>query len=121
MEIEVKTAYEQNGKSVSVKVTEQMDTRNEEKIRMMKNVIMDFYPKGLSAPIQVQSLPMVSGNDPDSSPENPKMISKKQVIYLRDLLKQNKITETQFCNQNHVTSLNQLSNDDARALIEKLK
>ena len=121
MEIEVKTAYEQNGKSVSIKVTEQMDTRNEAKIQMMKNVIEDFFPAGQSAKIQVQRVPMVSGNNPENSSEKQKMISKKQIIFLRDLLEQNKITETQFCNQNHVACLNQLTNDDARALIERLK
>lgn len=121
MRIILTTQLQDRNRLVSVQVEETMDERNPKKIQCMKDALADFFPHGQTPPVEVQCLAAPAEKSLDSSSGKQKLISKDQLKYLRDLLRKNHISETQCCQENNVSCLNQLSNDATRALIDELK
>ena len=121
MRVIVTKQIHEHNMTASVQVEELMDEKNPQKIKNMKDVIGELVPMGQSSTVQVQCLPAPSERNPAPHPGKQKMISGNQLKYLRDLLRENNISEAQCCKENNVNRLEELSNDVARPLIKDLK
>lgn len=144
MEIEVIASCEQNGQKIQVAAKDQMDSRNEDKIQLMKNVIAEFIPWGHSAQVYIQESPkeLTTSETYPSKPApnkpsfggqkknwNPKLgnqakksnaITGPQIGFLRNLLKGHNIPEAEFCKDHNVDCIEHLSGKTAQTVIGQL-
>ena len=144
MEIEVIASCKQNGQKIQVAAKDQMDSRNEDKIQLMKNVIAEFIPWGHSAQVYIQESPkeLTTSETYSSKPASNKTsfggqkknwktqfgnqskksnaISEPQIRFLRDLLKGHNIPEPEFCKDHNVDCIEHFSGKTAQTLIGQL-
>jgi len=80
----VETVYSASidNQTLSVKVAEQMETKNDAKIQAMKDVINAFVPPGQQGQIEVKCSPAITSGVPNQQPSsaasNPQMNTNKQ-------------------------------------------
>ena len=120
MKVIVSIQSQDPNKTYSIQIEEVMDEKNPQKIKHMKETLGEFIPMG-QTPVHVQCLPAPSEKELVLPSGKQKTISGSQLKYLRDLLRKNNISESQCCSENNVGSLEQLTNDATRALINELK
>jgi len=127
MDIEVTFTAVNGNQSVCIRAREQMETCNKEKIQTMKEAVNAFVPSGQQRQIEVkcfhnasqsataQSVPP-TGKKSDQS----KKISSNQVGFLRKLLSEHKINVQNFCQENGISQIEELSMANARKIISDL-
>lgn len=121
MRVTVSAQIQDPNKTYSIQIEELMDEKNPQKIKNMKETLCEFIPMGQTPVVHVQCLPAPSEKELVLPSGKQKTISGSQLKYLRDLLRKNNISESQCCSENNVGSLEQLTNDATRALINELK
>lgn len=131
MEIIVTASYEQNGKTVSIKAREQMENENEDKIRMVQNVIERFIPEGQPFQRELQCLqtpPTASPMQATESVAKSKSVSSKkrdehitgpQLHTLKDILEKRNISEEDFYKKYHY-HVEETPKEEARWIIREL-
>lgn len=129
-----------------VRVTEQMEKKNEAKIREMKEVIAEFVSPGPQGKIEVRCTPALASGPPKqqslmseykqsngqiansqlpSIPQscqasNEERITGPQIKLLRGTLKKHRISEREFCRQHQVDSIEAMPKHDAQWIIKDL-
>ena len=139
----VETVYSasSDNQTISVKVTEQMETKNDAKIQAMKDVISAFVLPGQQGQIEVKCSPAITSGVPNqqssssassslmnqasSKPRscqtgNDERITGPQIKLLREKLKKRKISEREFCSQHQVNSIEELPKFEAQWIIKDL-
>ena len=135
MEITVHNCVRKNNQTVFVKVTEQMETKNEAKIKAMKDVVAEFIPGKDGIQVETDSRDTLmnaykrsteyTGNRPSSKPRsnsanNDDRITGRQIGCIRKALQEQHRSETDFCQQYHVNSVEEISKHDAQWIIKEL-
>ena len=136
MEITVHNCVRKNNQTVFVKVTEQMETKNEAKIKAMKDVVAEFIPGKDGIQVETDSRdtlmnaykrsPEYTGNRQSSSKQrsnsanNDDRITEKQIGCIRKALQEQHRAEPDFCQQYHVNSMEEISKHDAQWIIKEL-
>ena len=127
MDIEDTFSAVSNNQSVCIHARDQMDTCNMEKIQAMKNAVAAFVPADQREQIEVKSsspalLPpsKTTSTTSHNKSDSPKMISGSQNNLLRKLLHENEISVQDFCNQNGVNRIEDLTMAKARVIIRDL-
>ena len=132
MKIEVTASYEKNGKTVSVKATDRMDSNNEEKIRTIKSVIANFIPEG--QPFQIEShyhqstaksnrkleTDFAAKKQSSTSASLNEPITDPQISLLKKTIKERNISEEDFCKQHQCACVEDLSKNDAQWIIKEM-
>ena len=137
MDVIVQKLVRQNNQTVFVKVTEQMETKNEVKIKTMKDVVAEFIP-GKDG-VQVEALDskdtlmnaykrstgfngnrQLTSKPRSTSANNDDRITEKQIGCIQKALQEQHRTETDFCQQYHVKSVEEISKHDAQWIIKEL-
>ena len=128
MTVEVRCSEVIENKTVSVNVTEQMESANEAKLLEMKKAVNAFLGGRQQREIEVRASPNVlppatTSSEKTSPPksDSPKKITPEQLGYLLKLLKQHKISVKDFCQQYGVNQVEEMLLDDARGIIHDLK
>jgi len=127
MNVVVTCSTVKGNNSMSVNVTDQMETANEAKIQAMQDVVCAFFGHGLQKQIEVTVTPSSSPvqtalANPSVKPSNlSKKISSSQQVFLLKLLKQHEIPVQRFCQDNGINRIEDLSMDNARTIIADLK
>lgn len=137
MEVMVHNCVRKNDQTVFVKVTEQMETKNEAKIKAMKDVIAEFIPDKEGVRVEVHNTPDTlmnsvrrstgfSGNRQASSKQRSNTanhddrITDKQIGCIRKALQEQHRSEMDFCQQYQVKSVEEISKHDAQWIIKEL-
>lgn len=138
MEITVHNCVRKNNQTVFVKVTEQMETKNEAKIKAMKDVVAEFILGKDGIQVEMRDFPpdtlMNAYRSSSSSSEPRKTSSKsrsfqtcdssritdKQIGLIRKTLQEQNCSENDFCQQYQVRSVEELSKQDAQWIIKDL-
>ena len=137
MDVIVQKLVRENSKTVFVKVTEQMETKNEAKIKAMKDVITEFIPGKDGFQVEVHDSRDTlmnayrrsngfNGNRQSSSKPRPTSannddrITEKQIGCIRKALQEQHCSETDFCQQYQVKSVEEISKHDAQWIIKEL-
>ena len=136
MEITVHNCVRKNNQTVFVKVTEQMETKNEAKIKAMKDVVAEFIPGKDGVQVETDSRDTLmnaykrsteytenrqSSSKPRSnSANNDDRITGRQIGCIRKALQEQHRSETDFCQQYHVNSVEEISKHDAQWIIKEL-
>ena len=136
MEITVHNCVRKNNQTVFVKVTEQMETNNEAKIKAMKDVVAEFIPGKDGIQVETDSRDTLmnaykrsteyTGNRQSSSKprsnsaNNDDRITGRQIGCIRKALQEQHRSETDFCQQYHVNSVEEISKHDAQWIIKEL-
>ena len=146
MNVEAMYSATIDNQTMLVRVTEQMEKKNEEKIREMKGVIAEFVSTGPQGKIEVRCTPALTsgppkhqslmseykqsndqiGNSQLSSKSCSGQTSKEeritgpQIKLLRDKFKKRGISERDFCSQHQVDSVEDLPKYDAQWIINEL-
>ena len=146
MNVEAMFSATIDNQTMLVRVTEQMEKKNEEKIREMKGVIAEFVSTGPQGKIEVRCTPALTsgpskhqslmseykqsnnqiGNSQLSSKSRPsktgndERITEPQIKLLRGKLRKRGISERDFCSQHQVDSIEDLPKHDAQWIIKDL-
>ncbi len=146
MNVEAMFSATIDNQTMLVRVTEQMEKKNEEKIREMKGVIAEFVSTGPQGKIEVRCTPALTsgppkhqslmseykqsndqiGNSQLSSKSRPRKtgnderITEPQINLLRGKLRKRGISERDFCSQHQVDSIEDLPKHDAQWIIKDL-
>ena len=137
MEITVHNCVRKNDQTVFVKVTEQMETKNEAKIKAMKDVVAEFIPGKDGVQVEMhdsrdtlmnayrRSNGFIGNRQSSSKPRptsaiNDDRITEKQIGCIRKALQEQHRSETDFCQQYHVNSVEEISKHDAQWIIKEL-
>ena len=137
MEITVHNCVRKNDQTVFVKVTEQMETKNEAKIKAMKEVVAEFIPDKEGVQVEVHNSPDTlmnsyrrstgfSGNRQASSKQrsntanNDDRITDKQIGLIREKLQKSRTSESDFCEKHQVDSIEAIPKHDAQWIIKEL-
>ena len=135
-----------DNQTMLVRVTEQMEKKNEAKIQEMKEVIAEFVSHGPQGKIEVRCTPALTSGPPkqqslmseykqsngqipnsqsSSIPQscqasNEERITGPQIKLLRGTLKKHRISEREFCRQHQVDSIEAMPKHDAQWIIKDL-
>ena len=146
MNVEATYSATIDNKTMSIRVADQMETKNEAKIREMKEVIAEFVSPGPQEKIEVKCSPALTsgppkhqslmseykqsngqiGNSQSSSKSRPnktgndERITGPQISLLRGKLRKRGISERDFCSQHQVDSIEDLPKHDAQWIIKEL-
>ena len=137
MEITVHKCVRKNDQTVFVKVTEQMETKNEAKIKAMKDVIAEFIPgkdgirveahdsrdtlmNAYKRSAEYTGNRQLSSQPRSNSAKNDDRITEKQIGCIRKALQEQHRSETDFCQQYQVKSVEEISKRDAQWIIKEL-
>ena len=137
MEITVHNCVRKNDQTVFVKVTEQMETKNEAKIKAMKDVVAEFIPGKDGVQVEMhdtrdtlmnaykRSAEYTGNRQSSSKPRsnsasNNDRITGKQIGCIRNALQEQHRSETDFCQQYQVKSVEEISKRDAQWIIKEL-
>lgn len=146
MNVEAMYSATIDNQTMLVRVTEQMEKKNEAKIREMKEVIAEFVSSGPQGKIEVRCTPALTsgppkhqslmseykqsngqnGNSQSSSKScsgqasKDEQITGPQIKLLRNKLKKRGISERDFCSQHQVDSIEDLPKYDAQWIINEL-
>ena len=144
----VETVYSATvgNQTLSIKVAEQMETKNDAKIQAMKDVINAFVPPGKQGQIEVKCSPTLTSGPPkhqslmseykqsNGQIGNSQLSSKScsgqtskderitgpQIKLLRDKFKKRGISEREFCKQHLVDSIEDIPKHDAQWIIKEI-
>ena len=146
MNVEAMYSATIDNQTMLVRVTEQMEKKNEEKIREMKGVIAEFVSTGPQGKIEVRCTPALTSGPPKhqslmseykqsndqignsqlssksrpSKTGNDERITEPQINLLRGKLRKRGISERDFCSQHQVDSIEDLPKHDAQWIIKDL-
>lgn len=146
MNVEAMFSATIDNQTMLVRVTEQMEKKNEEKIREMKGVIAEFVSTGPQGKIEVRCTPALTSGPPKhqslmseykqsndqignsqlssksrpSKTGNDERITEPQINLLRGKLRKRGISERDFCSQHQVDSIEDLPKHDAQWIIKDL-
>ncbi len=146
MNVEAMFSATIDNQTMLVRVTEQMEKKNEEKIREMKGVIAEFVSTGPQGKIEVRCTPALTSGPPKhqslmseykqsndqignsqlssksrpSKTGNDERITEPQIKLLRGKLRKRGISERDFCSQHQVDSIEDLPKHDAQWIIKDL-
>ena len=146
MNVEAMFSATIDNQTMLVRVTEQMEKKNEEKIREMKGVIAEFVSTGPQGKIEVRCTPALTSGPPKhqslmseykqsndqignsqlssksrpSKTGNDERITDPQINLLRGKLRKRGISERDFCSQHQVDSIEDLPKHDAQWIIKDL-
>lgn len=146
MNVEAMFSATIDNQTMLVRVTEQMEKKNEEKIREMKGVIAEFVSTGPQGKIEVRCTPALTSGPPKhqslmseykqsngqignsqlssksrpSKTGNDERITGPQISLLRGKLRKRGISERDFCSQHQVDSIEDLPKHDAQWIIKDL-
>ena len=146
MNVEAMFSATIDNQTMLVRVTEQMEKKNEEKIREMKGVIAEFVSTGPQGKIEVRCTPALTSGPPKhqslmseykqsngqignsqlssksrpSKTGNDERITGPQISLLRGKLRKRGISERDFCSQHQVDSIEELPKHDAQWIIKEL-
>lgn len=146
MNVEAMFSATIDNQTMLVRVTEQMEKKNEEKIREMKEVIAEFVSSGPQGKIEVRCTPALTSGPPKhqslmseykqsndqignsqlssksrpSKTGNDERITEPQINLLRGKLRKRGISERDFCSQHQVDSIEDLPKHDAQWIIKDL-
>ena len=138
MDVIVQKLVRRTDQTVFVKVTEQMETNNDAKIQAMKNVVAEFISGGQDAQVETRDSPpdtlmnaykrsngfdgnrQSSSKPRSNSANNDDRITGKQIGCIRKALQEQHRAESDFCQQYHVKSVEEISKHDAQWIIKEL-
>ena len=146
MNVEAMFSATIDNQTMLVRVTEQMEKKNEEKIREMKGVIAEFVSTGPQGKIEVRCTPALTSGPPKhqslmseykqsndqignsqlssksrpSKTGNDERITGPQINLLKGKLRKRGISEHDFCSQHQVDSIEDLPKHDAQWIIKEL-
>lgn len=146
MNVEAMYSATIDNQTMLVRVTEQMEKKNEAKIREMKGVIAEFVSTGPQGKIEVRCTPALTSGPPKhqslmseykqsndqignsqlssksrpSKTGNDERITEPQINLLRGKLRKRGISERDFCSQHQVDSIEDLPKHDAQWIIKDL-
>ena len=126
MEINVSYSAALHNQTLAINVTDKMETKDEEKIKVMKEIMREFVPALQQDQIETRCIPAASSNLPRlangkaDQPNVIKMISDKQIGLLKKQLHERNIPIADFCLQHGVNQVEELSMADARVIIRDL-
>ena len=146
MNVEAMYSATIDNQTMLVRVTEQMEKKNEAKIREMKEVIAEFVSTGPQGKIEVRCTPALTSGPPKhqslmseykqsndqignsqlssksrpSKTGNDERITEPQINLLRGKLRKRGISERDFCSQHQVDSIEDLPKHDAQWIIKDL-
>lgn len=100
--------------SINATVLEIMDGDVQEKAKQMYSALRALTQCGAVPQAQIAMRPSPKGADPN------KLISQKQLGMLKNLLRENNISEQDFCKQHAVESLDKMPMENARKVIGDL-
>ena len=146
MNVEAMYSATIDNQTMLVRVTEQMEKKNEEKIQEMKGVIAEFVSTGPQGKIEVRCTPALTSGPPKhqslmseykqsndqignsqlfsksrpSKTGNDERITEPQIKLLRGKLRKRGISERDFCSQHQVDSIEDLPKHDAQWIIKDL-
>ena len=146
MNVEAMYSATIDNQTMLVRVTEQMEKKNEAKIREMKGVIAEFVSTGPQGKIEVRCTPALTSGPPKhqslmseykqsndqignsqlssisrpSKTGNDERITEPQIKLLRGKLRKRGISERDFCSQHQVDSIEDLPKHDAQWIIKDL-
>ena len=146
MKVEVIYSASKPNENLSVKVAARMETKNDAKIREMKEVIAEFVSSDPQGKIEVRCTPALTSGPPKhqslmseykqsngqignsqlssksrpSKTGNDERITGPQISLLRGKLRKRGISERDFCSQHQVDSIEELPKHDAQWIIKEL-
>ena len=146
MKVEVIYSASKPNENLSVKVAARMETKNDAKIREMKEVIAEFVSSEPQGKIEVRCTPALTSGPPKhqslmseykqsngqignsqlssksrpSKTGNDERITGPQISLLRGKLRKRGISERDFCSQHQVDSIEDLPKHDAQWIIKDL-
>ena len=145
MNVEAMYSATIDNQTMLVRVTEQMEKKNEAKIREMKEVIAEFVSSGPQGKIEVRCTPALTSGPPkqqslmseykqskgqvgnsqsstkscSGQTSKDERITGPQIKVLRDKLEKRGISESEFCKQHQADSIEDISKHDAQWIIKK--
>ena len=138
MDVIVQKLVRRTNQTVFVKVTEQMDARNEEKIQAMKGIVAEFVPGEDGVQVETQdSAPDTqmnafkrsngfAGNRQASSKQRANTstddgrITNKQIGLIKARLQERGVSESSFCKKYNIASVEVIPKSDAQWIIKEL-
>lgn len=130
MNVEVTYSATIDNQTMLIRVAEQMETKNEAKIREMKDVIAEFVSSGPQGRIEVRCTPAITSDAQNQTSSSSKQgsttsngddtITLRQIGIIKKTLREQNRTENDFCKHYHVNSVEDLSKSNAQWIIKEL-